>query len=91
MVTIPDFHILYSKARFCMSRYVYDLLIMPKVELALFTTLFIWSLNPNSLSTYMPRSSVVSSNLSALLLILRRSNYVYRFSCLDAYIYICWR
>ena len=38
---------LYSKARFCLSRYVYDLLIMPKVEFALFTTFFIWSLNPN--------------------------------------------
>ena len=77
MVTIPDFHILYSKARFCMSRYVYDLLIMPEVELALFTTFSYVSLNPNSLSTHMPRSSVVSSNLSALLLILR--NNVYRF------------
>ena len=47
---------LYSRARFCLSRYVYDLLIMPKVEFALFTTLFIWSyLNHNSLSTHMPR------------------------------------
>ena len=37
---------------------------MPKVEFALFTTLFICSLNHNSLSTHMPRyfSTVVSSN-----------------------------
>ena len=64
---------------------------MPKVEFALFSTLFICSLNPNSLSTHMPRSfsTVVSSNsICSSSDIMLLCNYVFRFSCLDAYIYI---
>ena len=101
MVTIPDFHMLVVDVPvpyivrldsacpgMCFpNRYVLDLLIMPKVESALFTTLFIC---PNSVLTHMPRSFLIVFllTLSALLLII--CNFVYYFSYLDAYIYISW-